>query len=304
MTILLYVMWTAANFDSTIYRIVFTDYTHRYDESGCQDCVTGGCSYCVLGNGVGICSSPTFAEAIPLFCLTSGGTAYSTICEGGEGTVPNDDCDISNDPCFFPNDGECDANGSLCPINSDCFDCDPFRQFGSLGCGECTSNGGSYCQTSNGEGICSSPQIATALPSYCQDDGGTAYTATCEPISDMCDAANDSCEFANDGECDAGIYCAPNSDCYDCSPCTALRFDGCDACTAAGCLWCAADAACFPDYGWPLPSNLGCAAADFVSTCRIATNTNPFSDPLYESSNWIFDMIRVKPVWESGISKY
>jgi len=351
---------------------------------------------------VGICSSPAFAEAIPLACLASGGTAYATICEGGEDTMPNANCDISNDPCYFAEDGECDANGSLCPINSDCFDCDPFRRFGSLGCGECTSNGGAYCQTGYGEGICSSPAIATALPSYCQDDGGTAYSTECgddvttgcdvtndscvhaldlvcdagnacpfntdcfdcdpflqyrdlgcqgcidnggrycetglglsvcsspeiaaalpnacinssggtaymatcddEPISlDTCDVANDSCPYANDGECDAGVFCAPNSDCYDCSPCMALRFDGCDACTAAGCLWCAADAACFPDYGGPIPSKLECTSADFVSTCPSTTNGNAFSDPLYESSNWIFDMIRVKPVWESGISKY
>lgn len=354
---------------------------------------------------MGICSSLAFAEAIPLACLASDGTAYSTICEGeGEGggdePMHNDACDVLNDPCFYAQDGECDASGNLCPINSDCFDCDPFHRLGSLGCEECTSNGGAYCETGYGEGICSSPEIASAVPSYCQDEGGTAYgtecgddvatgcdvlndpcpypldlecdagnacpfntdcfdcdsfqqyrdlgcqgcvdnggrycetglglpicsspeiaaavpnvctnsgggtayTALCdvESITDTCDVANDSCPYKNDGVCDAGTFCAPNSDCYDCSPCTELRFGGCEACTAAGCLWCAADAACFPDYGGPVPDKLECSAADFVSTCPVTTGANPFSDPLYEASNWIFDMIRVKPVWESGISK-
>ena len=121
-----------------------------------------------------------------------------------------------------------------------------------------------------------------------------------------CDAANDPCPYAVDGECDAGTYCPPNTDCFDCSPCAQFRFEGCEACTANGCLWCGADAACVPDTltsGAALPPTFSCAVSDFSNTCSADTGNDdiPFSDPLVEATDWVYDLINIQPVWAQGI---
>lgn len=113
--------------------------------------------------------------------------------------------------------------------------------------------------------------------------------------------SNDTCPFQFDGVCDAGVSCALGTDCVDCDPCHAYRFDGCDNCTTAGCFWCGADALCV-SVGSPLPSQITCKVTDFVSTCAISTQ-NVFSDPFYDAASWIFDLIKIKEVWQSGISK-
>jgi hypothetical protein len=94
------------------------------------------------------------------------------------------------------------------------------------------------------------------------------------------------------------------------SQCETLRFQGCDACTASDCVWCGADAACFPagqlaDALAMITMNdqvLTCTAEDFSDTCP--ANSNFFPDPLFNAQDWIYDMINVKPVWEAGISKF
>ena len=50
-----------------------------------------------------------------------------------------------------------------------------------------------------------------------------------------------------------------------------------------------------------MPSQLTCTASDFVDSC---SSDSDFSDPLVEASEWIYEMINVKPVWESDISKF
>ena len=272
-----------------------------------------------------MCSSPAFAAAVPLKCLSSGGTSYTTTCDngGGDGGGSNQtySCDILNDPCEYAFDLECDSGGLLlCPSGSDCFDCDPLLDYGFLGCESCISNGGWYCETGLGLPVCSSPTIAAAVPNVCTESGGSEYQSTCgdggdsgggdggdsvgggggggSQVGQDCDFANDACVYKNDGVCDAGVFCPANSDCLDCSPCMDYRFEGCDACTAAGCVWCGADAACMPSGGIEyLTSFFSCKADDFVSTCPAST----ISDPLYEASDWIFELIRVKPVWAMGL---
>ena len=250
---------------------------------------------------MGVCSSPVFATTLPLTCLASGGTAFTTTCDDNGGApVQNDSCDVLNDVCAYAFDLVCDV-GSLCPANSDCFDCDLFLEYRGLGCEICISNGGWYCETNLKFGICSSPDIAAAVPDICSDSGGSPYTSTCgdTPQEGTCDFANDPCVYVNDGACDAGVFCPNNSDCFDCSPCMDHRFEGCDACTAAGCLWCGADASCLPPGGEDfLPSSFQCTATDFATTCP-ATALN---DPLYEASTWIFDLVKVPAVWAMGIS--
>ena len=93
---------------------------------------------------------------------------------------------------------------------------------------------------------------------------------------------------------------------FDCDPCMKYKFDGCEVCTSApeGCGWCDSDAICI-SFGTPLLAPFiseGCAA--IIDTCDSLSDSNYFSDPLYGAANWIFDMINVKPVWDSGISKF
>jgi hypothetical protein len=96
------------------------------------------------------------------------------------------------------------------------------------------------------------------------------------------------------------------SDSVDCDPCQAYRFQGCEACTSApeGCLWCPSDAIC-KSIGTTMPvdTKFSCADSDFISTCEPST-TAFFADSFYGSMEYLYDMVRVKPVWEAGYSTY
>jgi hypothetical protein len=120
-----------------------------------------------------------------------------------------------------------------------------------------------------------------------------------------CDSTKDTCPYKFDGACDAGGICGAttNSDCYDCDPCQAYRFQGCTACTAAkeGCVWCDADASCLSPKT-TLPIFPQCQASNYTRTCASLAN-QPFSDPLYGSMSWMYNLINVQNVWKSGISK-
>ena len=272
----------------------------QFANLGCETCVANGGVYCELSSARAACSSPEIAAALPGACSNRGGTVYTTDCD--QLSLPTSgECNVLNDACIYEIDFECDA-GTFCSENTDCFDCDPFMLYSSMGCAGCVTNGGEYCQTDSG-GACSDPTIAAAVPDACSRSGGTAYFTNCDdlPPRPACDFENDSCIYANDGECDAGIYCPSGSDCFDCSPCQQFRFQGCEVCTANGCLWCAADAACLPGEVSVLPSSLECTATDLVGRCP-ATNNNPFPDPLFDASDWIYEMINVKPVWAAGIT--
>ena len=69
-------------------------------------------------------------------------------------------------------------------------------------------------------------------------------------------------------------------------------------------MWCDSDALCLSSQSMSsLPPTTTCATTSFVDTCTAASESNYFSDPLFGAANWIFDIINVKPVWKSGISK-
>lgn len=251
-------------------------------------------------------------------------TTSGTACSGS--TISEEDA------CEYALDLACDAP-DYCPSNSDCFDCDPYlQQYSSSGCDTCIAHGGAYCVTGRGVPVCSAPEIAAALGHVCetQFEGGTAYVTTC-PASDdtthafnyVCDLALDDCPYQFNGVCDAEAnsdstttstnttstgLCAAGTDCFDCSPCHAHRFDGgCDGCTAAGCRWCAADAVCFPALALELSNDTGltCTLDDFVSSCpAVAADDDWYADSLYYGAmDWLYEMINVKPVWEQGISE-
>jgi hypothetical protein len=122
-----------------------------------------------------------------------------------------------------------------------------------------------------------------------------------------CDYSDDSCRFIFDGKCDAGTPFCPdtNSDCFDCDPCQTFRLEGCAACTAAGCVWCASDALCLStSVDAVVPSGvLSCTTSDFVKTCTNEnTDDDRFGDPLRESQSWVFEQINLKAAWDLGYS--
>lgn len=293
----------------------------------CNACVEAGCQYAtyptILGFFRAICSSPEIAAAVPNIAVNEGGTPYQSTCDGSGGGGDDDGggegtCNFATDSCMLQQNGACDADGTLCPISSDCFDCDPCKANNSLGCDACTQTTGCmWC--SNGDdvtGQCSSTDSAKAFPNVC-GTSGTTFSSVCNggggggtsTTPYTCDATNDPCLYTMDGVCDAnGLICAlQDSDCVDCDPCQKYRFEGCEVCTGAseGCLWCDVDAMC-KSPGLVLPGTMmTCAETDFVSTCPAPTTvgTLVFSDPLFGSMNWLYDQIKVKDVWASGISK-
>lgn len=116
-----------------------------------------------------------------------------------------------------------------------------------------------------------------------------------------CDYSRDSCLYQSDGVCDAGTFCRRGTDCFDCDPCQELRLDGCDACTASGCFWCAADAICLSTNNPMLPITVTCQASDFTQTCG-NEGTNGFDDPLVSSQTWWFEQMNLQEAWDMGYS--
>lgn len=135
--------------------------------------------------------------------------------------------------------------------------------------------------------------------------------------NDVCDPFNDPCPLAGDGSCKSisdsndpdGLCLLATSDCYDCDPCAVNSYTSCGTCTAqSGCYWCPTDALClaWPYASFPNPilgQTFGtCTSSDdWLTTCD-TTSSNPFSDPLYDSVQWAFDMINIESVWEQGLT--
>ena len=55
------------------------DLCRAYDDTTCDMCVAASCVWCVKGDGVGVCSSATLADVIPV-CVQQGGTEYTSTC--------------------------------------------------------------------------------------------------------------------------------------------------------------------------------------------------------------------------------
>jgi hypothetical protein len=288
----------------------------------CEACVAEGCWYASFpsslypGTDIGICSSPSVANDVPYIAINEGGTAYQSSCTSGGEPVGSTTCDFDGDTCSYQLDGVCDA-GSYCDVNSDCFDCDPCQAYTS--CDGCTQADCLWCNDGL-SGQCSSSEAAKAFPNAC--GYGTSYARTCSssgggggetttddivpPTSYTCDGSADTCISPFNGKCDANIWScsAVNSDCFDCDPCQAYRFQGCEACTSAPeeCQWCGADAICKSPGVAVSETMMTCAESDFVTSCPAST-TAFFPDPLYDSMVWLYDMVKVRPVWEAGYSK-
>jgi len=123
--------------------------------------------------------------------------------------------------------------------------------------------------------------------------------------SGVCTVESHDCSgYEYNGKCNEGNECDLGTDCFDCQPCQDYRYMGCEACTAAGCVWCGSDAICFDAKGDF--SVKVCPLEDYSFTleeCGDAEAANPYPDPLFSSMEWIYDQINVKEVWAAGISK-
>ncbi|CAB9503760.1 Furin-like protease 1, isoform 1 [Seminavis robusta] len=114
------------------------------------------------------------------------------------------------------------------------------------------------------------------------------------------------CPFEDlfDGECQDCV-----GDCFDCDPCQQHSYD-CNECVQSGCFWCPGDATCQSEprdesfwlkYGGRKKST--CPLSFYwIQTCQDPLDSNAFSDPLYDSMAWIYDLINVEEVWAQGIT--
>jgi len=129
--------------------------------------------------------------------------------------------------------------------------------------------------------------------------------------NDIADTTN--CPYIADGTCDAGNFCPSNSDCFDCDTCQQMN-GNCEMCAQSGCVYCPSDGLCLTqpinEQVWksvilqnPATSRLpACLSeSDWTTSCTVPPDS-PYSDPLYSSQEWVFDMMNVQSVWEQGIT--
>lgn len=125
-------------------------------------------------------------------------------------------------------DGSPGSATSLCPPNSDCFDCDPFQQYRTQGCDACVTTGGRYCEKANGEPVCSDPAITTVVPDACSAGGGTPYVSTCTDLCETELSTVQSCLFSAPASCASCIDSAVD-DIFQEEDCSVLEDRMCDA---------------------------------------------------------------------------
>lgn len=88
--------------------------------------------------------------------------------------------------------------------------------------------------------------------------------------------------------------------------CEALSYDCFSCIENDDCFWCPGDALCSssPVFVDPLQNvferESSCNSPEYFTTDTCTIPGNFFSDPLYSAQEWIFDMVRVREVWEKG----
>eukprot|EP00539_Tryblionella_compressa_P008268 CAMPEP_0178775504 /NCGR_PEP_ID=MMETSP0744-20121128/24230_1 /TAXON_ID=913974 /ORGANISM="Nitzschia punctata, Strain CCMP561" /LENGTH=842 /DNA_ID=CAMNT_0020432491 /DNA_START=72 /DNA_END=2600 /DNA_ORIENTATION=+ len=127
----------------------------------------------------------------------------------------------------------------------------------------------------------------------------------------FCNVSADECNSQMDGVCDSSLGTNPlagceTGDCMDCNLCQQFNYD-CQGClNATGCFWCPGDATCnnSPDYDFGPSVQQSCTdPQSYLSggdVCSLSPDDNFFSDPLFDGQKWVYDMIRVEPVWQRG----
>ncbi|KAG7362898.1 subtilase family protease [Nitzschia inconspicua] len=88
-------------------------------------------------------------------------------------------------------------------------------------------------------------------------------------------------------------------------PCRALNHDCFSCIENDDCFWCPGDALCFSSPVFKDPVNVfdrenSCNLPEDFTTDTCTETGNFFFDPLYSAQKWIFDMVKVREVWEKG----
>jgi len=216
------------------------------------------------------------------------------------------------DSCESTEDNVCDVDTEVCGAGTDCYDCDPCKEF-EFDCSACTSNGCSFCP---GNGQCASAEYAEGKASSCES-AGSAFDANGQNCTALtCDFSGgdleDSCPSANDGSCDTESLCPFGTDCFDCDTLQEYDFVSCEACIGAGGAWCGKDTRCSDpllaifagEYNGEMHT---CTQEDYAYTtedCARVNSGNLYPDPLYSGLSWVYELINVEPVWRNGISTY
>jgi hypothetical protein len=186
----------------------------------------------------------------------------------------------------------------------------------SLDCGNILTG---ECAVQDCDGNCLGPSEATPVPTTpVPTPQPTPFPTTPVPTpestpastptaSQVCDPFNDPCFLIDqvDGMCDREVFpqCA-DGDCLDCDPCYMQYSYDCSACVANGCFWCPGDAVCSSyDITFnPAIRVFSCNQGEWLTSCPASDPDNVFSDPLYDSMKWAYDLINVEPVWREGLT--
>jgi len=155
--------------------------------------------------------------------------------------------------------------------------------------------------------------VVAEAQSLKQEETSSEPPAACtstEFIEDPCRP-----DWLLDGFCDNGdkredTCYGPGRDCFDCDPCQSYSYS-CEGCIRQeGCYWCPGDAICMSqpleqDF-WSTTSKLPkCINAEdwLADTCNSPLDEdNVYSDSYYTAMQWVYDLIRVEPVWQEGIT--
>jgi len=134
-----------------------------------------------------------------------------------------------------------------------------------------------------------------------------------------CDWGQDACPWPRDGQCDheyAPSECG-QGDCLDCDPLQVHHFDcaGCFAASNEGTegFWCPYDGTCqsapvdqsYFNLYWPIPLTKCVTQADWqmgAEMCQPTSDTNVYTDPLYDSMSWMYSLINIEDVWRQNIT--
>jgi len=200
------------------------DPLRQYGPEGCDACIEAGGQFCGYNSR---CLSSGYAELLPDLCLGQ----WQASCDG---TPPPLVCDITNDACDTKGDGNCNADGYDCPLNSDCLDCDPLQWLGYYGCDACVEAGGQFCWYTRN---CVSLANAVQSPDNCNGEWqGGGCDSTPPPL--VCGISQDVCPSQKNGVCSAGERpCPSGSDCFDCDPLQEFG-PSCEDCIANGGQFC------------------------------------------------------------------
>lgn len=124
-----------------------------------------------------------------------------------------------------------------------------------------------------------------------------------------CETTSSSCTTVNQGQANGQDFYWARCPSIDSN--NAVEWNSkltCASCTAANGVWCSSAALCMP--AMPTASELAgvfsgdallCpTAASWSSACAGVATSPTGNDPMYEAQSWVYNLIKVQPVWQQG----